>query len=117
MKLKPGVKLTNLTPQMALAAVIVGSVYHRVDPNASCMLTSVNDSKHGAGSLHHCIEGKYTDGQCRAFDVRTKDVTANKLYLVQEVKNALGDEFDVVLEGVGTANEHLHVEYQPKGNS
>jgi hypothetical protein len=36
---------------------------------------------------------------------------------VQEVKGSLGIHFDVVLEGIGTPNEHLHVEYDPKGNS
>ena len=108
MKLKPGVLLGELTPQMVMGALIVKSVYQKLDPACSCTVTSANDSKHGDKSLHY--EGN-------ALDFRTHDFTANKLYLVQEVKSSLGIHFDVVLEGVGTANEHLHVEYQPKGNS
>jgi hypothetical protein len=109
--------LDGLTTQAALGMCIVAAVYRRIDPGASCTFTSVNDSKHGIGSLHHCREGKYTDGLCRAFDVRTKDVTANKLYLVQEVKASLGPDFDVVLEDPGGPNEHMHVEHDPKENN
>jgi len=108
MKLKPGVLLGELTPQMVMGALIVKSVYQKLDPGCSCTVTSANDSKHSDKSLH------YTGN---ALDFRTHDFTANKLYLVQEVKGSLGIHFDVVLEGVGTPNEHLHVEYQPKGNS
>jgi hypothetical protein len=105
MRLKPGVRLTGLTPQMALGAVIVRDVYAALDPGCSCTVTSGNDSKHSAASLHY-------DG--KALDYRTHDFTGDKQQLRQEVKAALGNDFDVVLEGVGTPNEHLHVEYDPK---
>jgi hypothetical protein len=108
MRLKHNVKLNSLTTQAALGMCIVSAVYHRLDPSSSCTFTSVNDSKHSDKSLHY---------HGNAFDVRTKDFTANKQYLVAEVKAALGPDYDVVLEALGTDNEHLHVEYQPKGNS
>ena len=105
MKLKPGVILGELTPQMVMGALIVKGVYQRLDPSASCTVTSANDSKHSERSHH------YTGN---ALDFRTHDFTANKQYLLQEVRNSLGIHFDVVLEGVGTQNEHLHVEYDPR---
>jgi len=113
MKLKPGVRLKGLVPQMVLGARVVECVYEEF--GAPCVLTSGNDSKHGEGSLHHCLTGKYTDGLCRALDFRTKYETLNgkEIALRDAVKAALGDDFDVVMEAVGTDNEHLHVEWDP----
>ena len=105
MRFKHGVKLADLKPQMALGAVVVRDVYAALDPNCSCTMTSANDSKHGDGSLHYY--GK-------ALDFRTHDFSGDKARLRAEVKDALGPDFDVVLEGVGTPNEHLHVEWDPK---
>lgn len=106
MRLKPGVRLSKLTPQMVLAAIIIGDVYHSLDQSCSCTITSCNDSKHSDDSLHY-------DGN--AIDTRTHDFNGDKDRLRMEVKAALGNDFDVVLEAVGTPNEHLHTEYQPKG--
>lgn len=104
MKLKPGVKLGGLVPQMALGAMVVAEVYY--GHSASCTITSANDSKHGERSLHF---------QGRALDFRTKDFAGDKHQLLAELKEALGENFDVVLEALGEANEHVHVEYDPKG--
>lgn len=103
LQLKPGVHLAKLSPQMALATIIVHSIYAR--NNAICTITSANDSTHMAGSLH------YTGN---ALDFRTKTYVANKAMLVDEIRQALGEEFDVILEAMNTDNEHLHVESQPR---
>ena len=105
MKLKHGVRLADLTPQMALAAIVVREVYRSLDPQCSCTLTSANDSKHSEKSLHY---------QGFALDFRTHDFTGDKQELLHELREALGPEFDVLLEGEGTPNEHLHVEWDPK---
>jgi hypothetical protein len=102
LRLKSTVGLGKLQPQMVLAAIIVHSVY--VKNNAVCTVTSGNDGSHMQDSLH------YTG---YALDFRTKDYVANKTLLVQEIKEALGNQFDVLLENVGTDNEHCHVEYDP----
>jgi hypothetical protein len=102
--LKPGVKLTDLQPQMVLGAVIVAGVYEAHGAQ-QCVLTSVNDSKHGLDSLHY---------KGRAGDFRTKDFSGNKLALRDAVREALGPDFDVVLEHVGEEQEHIHVEWDPK---
>lgn len=105
MKLKPGVKLAGLTPQMAMGAVVVSAVYQRF--GVECVVTSANDSKHSERSHHY---------KGNALDFRTHQDALNgrEHELRDEVHTALGGEFDVVIEAVGTPNEHLHVEYDPK---
>lgn len=69
------------------------------------VVTSGNDKQHRPGSLH------YVD---RALDFRTKHLTTDeKAALVKAVRTRLGTGYDVILEGEGTANEHLHCEYDP----
>lgn len=105
MKLKKGVRLTNLTPQMSLACYIVESVYRRLQPGHDVTITSVDDGEHGARTLH---------GNGKAIDFRTKDWNGNKYKLQYDIKAALGDDFDVVLEDLHGPREHIHVEYDPK---
>lgn len=102
MKLKPGVHLKELQPQLVFAALIVQSIYHKHAHEAT--VTSANDGQHKSGSLHY--EGF-------ALDFRIKDFQGNKTALAVEVADALGSDFDVVLEDLGKPNEHLHVEYDP----
>ena len=101
MILKAGVRLAGLQPQMVLAAMVVNEIYG----DTECVITSANDSKHSAASLHY---------KGCALDFRTHNYTNDKVYLRDKIKAALGQDFDVVLEAVGTPNEHLHVEYDPK---
>lgn len=103
LQLKPGVHLAKLSPQMALAAIIVHSIYSR--NNAICTITSANDSTHMVGSLHY---------SGNALDFRTKNYVSNKAMLIEGIKESLGPDFDVIFEAEGTENEHAHVEYQPK---
>jgi hypothetical protein len=104
MKLKPGLKFGNSIVAICFAAAIVNSIYEK--HGVECVITSVNDGKHKDDSKHYSDE---------AFDVRTKNIytDAIKKRMVQEIKDSLGENFDVILEGEGTANEHLHIEYDP----
>jgi hypothetical protein len=102
---KPGVRLADLTPQAAAGLAVVAFVYQHQGA-LSCVITSVNDARHSPASLHY---------KGRAFDVRTKDYIGDKQALRDKVAAALGDNFDIVLEDAGGPNEHLHVEYDPKG--
>jgi hypothetical protein len=69
-------------------------------------ITSANDSKHMAGSLHF---------NNRAFDIRIKNIIAGMAFPLaargwaERMQVALGDDYDVVLE-----DDHIHVEYDPK---
>lgn len=73
---------------------------HRED----LVLTSVNDGVHPGGarpSFHP---------RGLAFDARTHDLEA-PMIACEELRAALGPDFDVLLESRGGPNEHCHVQY------
>ena len=105
LQLKDGVKLKDLQPQAVLMLMIVGSCYSRLDPEYVVTVTSGNDGKHSDKSLHY---------KGFAFDFRTKNFNEDKHVLVSMIRQALGAEFDVVLEMEGEPQEHLHVEWDPR---
>lgn len=98
MKLKPGVRLLGLRPEMTVALLAAHTVYG----DRELVITSVVDSKHSRGSLHY---------KGLAIDLRTRnlDNRAEAQLIRDALAEALGDEFDVVLE-----RNHLHIEYDPK---
>lgn len=99
MKRKEGTKLSGITSEIVLALLLTERVYQKF--GAELVITSLNDGKHLTASLHY--SGK-------AFDARTRDIEPDKRKdLAEAVHEALGNEFDVVLE-----SDHLHVEFQPK---
>jgi hypothetical protein len=75
---------------------------------APCVITSGNDSIHKVGSLH---------ARDKALDFRTRTLAdrADKFKFRDAMRGLLGPGYDVILEDVGGPNEHLHVEYDPKG--
>ena len=88
---------------IAMAAVNAANV---IGLKQDLLITSANDSTHMRGSKH------YTDD---ALDFRTKHLPAkDKQAWLIELKRRLGRSFDVVLESEDGANEHAHVEYDPK---
>ena len=98
--IKTGVDLRGLQPQLAIAYTIACAIYmkHGV---SSCVITSASDGKHGANSLHY--KGK-------ALDLRTFNVPTPVLpVIVQDLKQALGAQFDTVMEA-----DHIHLEFDPK---
>jgi hypothetical protein len=104
MQLKHGVSVKGIAPQFALMACVIDDVYHKHE--CEMIVTAGVDGKHMDGSLHY---------KGLAMDVRTHNVPRAELpILLAEVRGFLGDEFDVILEGEGTDNEHLHAEYDPK---
>ena len=103
MRLKPGVKLADLQPQMVLGLVIADGAYREIA--VEMVVTSANDSRHRADSLHY---------RGLAVDLRTKSVPRAQLdALVATIHARLGAEFDVILEYRGGEQEHLHVEFDP----
>lgn len=99
MKFKSGVKLHGIQPQAILAAIIAKDVY--AAHGYELTITSVNDSTHGAKSLHY---------SGLAIDLRTRDVQqADWQTIVEEIKTRLGTEFDVILE-----SDHIHIEWDPR---
>jgi hypothetical protein len=93
---------------MAVALNIAERIYDSY--GADCVVTSCSEghSKHGFGSLHY---------QGGAVDLRTRNLptTEVKEAVALALRGSLSSDFDVILESVGTPNEHIHVEFQPKG--
>ena len=99
MMIKEGVRVLGLRPEIVLAAVIAESVYRQ--HGAEAVITSAIDGVHSTGSLHYA--------GC-AIDLRISNINTAAVHVVhQKLLNALGKDYDVVIE-----KDHLHLEYQPK---
>jgi uncharacterized protein YcbK (DUF882 family) len=100
-KIKSGVSLKLMTPQMAIAALVVAQVYDAHQIN-ECVITSGSDGKHSKNSLHY---------KGLALDFRTRDIKTviYRKLIAQEIRDALGSDFDVVVE-----SDHIHVEFDVK---
>ncbi len=95
--IKNGVDLRGLQPQMVLAYILACKCYGGYD----CVITSCSDGKHGPNSLHY---------KGLALDLRTRHLPGQALQsILDKLKEALGAQFDVVLE-----SDHFHIEYDPK---
>lgn len=94
--LKEGVRLLGIRPELVIAIVITGDVYESF--GESLVITSVVDGQHMRASLHYVGA---------AFGARLP--SRNPDALRQRLAEALGADFDVVLE-----ETHIHVEWQPK---
>jgi hypothetical protein len=105
MSLKIGVDLRGIHPVWGIVFPIIFAAFR--DNNAQCIVTSANDSTHGANSLHY--KGK-------ALDLRTKHIRdeSTKLAIIKRITHDLGPQFDVVYESAGRDNEHVHLEFDPK---
>lgn len=101
MRIKPGVDIRNLTVHGLLILMVAQQLRPKV------RLTSGKDGKHKLGSKHYT--GDAVDLGCKEFDSEE-----NRAF-VANLKSSLGMDFDVLWENVGSANEHIHVEYDPKG--
>lgn len=104
MRLKRGVKLNGMSPQILLAIVIAAPIFSKYQKR-ELVITSVTDSKHGRGSKHFI--GNAVDLRTRTLDKAPSQ--ANARLVTNDLVVALGAEFDVVLE-----KDHIHVEWDPK---
>lgn len=96
MRIKQGVKVGNIKPVMVFAALICQSVFD--EANQAFTITSVSDGRHKSTSLH---------AFGLAFDIRTRDLRGVLPFTIaSRLQEALGSEFDVVVEP-----DHIHVEY------
>lgn len=99
MKLKTGVKAQGLRPEMLLGIMAAQEVYRA--HGFPVVITSLLDGTHSATSLHY--------SGC-AVDLRTRHVPKSEQQQIRdEIKEALGEDYDVILEST-----HIHMEYQPR---
>ena len=102
MQLKPGVRLLGVRPELLIGLSILDGVWKR--HGAELTITSVIDGVHKRASEHY--------SGCAA-DLRVHGLT-NVDGMIAEAQSALGPDFDLIHEGFGTPNAHVHLEYQPK---
>ena len=107
MQIKSGVSLLGITPQAVVLLMIANDIY-RSEFGIELRLTSGSEGKHGYASLHK--SGNAIDIGTRGMQSWTSPEAVSK-----RLSESSGDEVDVVLEAVGTPNEHIHMEWQPKG--
>ena len=99
MKVKPGVSLKHLKPQMLVALTAAELIWW--GRGEELVITSGSDGIHAEHSLHYL--GYALDFRTHYFDPQVQE------WIRDQLASALGDEYDVVLE-----NTHMHVEYDPK---
>jgi hypothetical protein len=99
MKLKPGVRLLGIKPEMLVAIVAAESIYRK--HGAELTITSCVDGQHTRASKHY--------SGC-AFDCRTNDLPPAAITTIAaDLVAALGPDFDAIKE-----SNHIHIEYDPK---
>lgn len=97
MKLKPGVRVLGLRPEIVIAVQIAESI--AVRHGQELVVTSGIDGSHSRGSEHYKGD---------AFDMRIW-FFADPRAVRDDLAAAMGADFDVILE-----RDHIHVEYDPK---
>ena len=96
--IKHGVSIKLLQPQILLGYIIVKGIFQK--HGYPCMITSGEDGKHSPNSFHY-------KGQ--AIDIRSRWVDSDRrIALLKECQEALGSNYDMVLE-----KDHYHLEYDP----
>lgn len=100
---KAGVCLpVPLKPTTVRIIDVVSSVTH---PTLT-VITSGDDGTHKQNSKHYTGD---------ALDFRSKHWGGDYDRFLAPIRAALGPDYDVVLESKGLDQEHLHIEYDPKG--
>jgi hypothetical protein len=100
--LKGGVDIAGIRSECIVGLLVASQVFEA--RGVPFIVTSVRDSKHSEKSLHYV--GAAFD--CRLASRYTKSPETDKRIL-EDLKESLGAQFDVVLEG-----DHFHVEFDPK---
>lgn len=98
-------RLHGIRPELAFAnVVLLGILIHR---GVTMVLTHALDGTHTRASIHYAggAEDLVFIGNVEA---------AMKKQIHEEWVSSVGQDFDILFEDVGTANEHMHAEWQPK---
>lgn len=100
-KLKPGVSVNGLRPEMVLAAGVVEGIF--LAGGYEVVITSGTDGNHSRGSRHYVGH---------ALDFRTRHIPREEWNkLADQIRDALGPDFQLVIE-----KTHFHLEFDPPAN-
>ena len=97
MKLKQGVTITGIRPELILGLMVADTVLR--ENGIELVVTSITDSVHSFTSLHYAGA---------AADIRIWDMD-DPQKIISELKSAITSDFDVILE-----KDHIHLEWQPR---
>jgi len=97
MRLKSGVRIGGLRPEMCVALMAAESAYLRF--NEELVVTCAVEGVHMAKSLHYVGA---------AIDLRLP--AKRRQQIARNIRERLGEDYDVVLD-----RSHIHIEFQPKG--
>jgi hypothetical protein len=100
-----GIK-SGVQPPLLRIFAAISNVAQELDHPKEVVITSGMDGQHMPNSYHYSL---------RALDVRTKTFSciAAKQEFLELLKEELGGDYDVLLEGLGRLHEHIHVEFDP----
>ena len=104
---KKGVNCRGISSELQLALQVANEVYFK--HGYDCIVTSMNDGRHSRGSRHYI--GHAVDLRTHHLDPddRPKIATA----IAERLRPI--EDFDVMHESIGTSNEHIHIQFKPKG--
>ena len=97
MKLKKGVKISGVRPELLMGLMVANSII-AYEFNTDMVVTSCTDGTHTPMSMHYV-------GQ--AVDIRISNLS-DPVGVVDRLKFELDGLFDIVLE-----RDHIHMEYDP----
>jgi hypothetical protein len=101
LKVKPGVTLLGLQPQMLVALMAAHDLY--TSRGVDCVITAGNDGVHSETSEHYAG---------RAIDLRTNNLpnpSVDGPAIAHELTEALGADYQCIFE-----RDHVHLAYKPK---
>jgi len=99
MKIKRGVRVHGMRPELMLVAIAAEPIWRKY--HAELVITSALEGAHRRSSYHYSGS---------AVDLRTRDFSEeNKERAADELRSSLGDDYVVILE-----HDHIHVHFQPR---
>lgn len=106
-RIGPKARLQGIRPELILVLSVLDGVLDSFDVHATMIISHGLDGVHSRASCHY--------NGC-ALDIVFAGSIAQgaKQQIFDEFKTGVGQDFDVLFENPGTANEHFHVEWQPK---
>ena len=104
-KLKAGVDMYDIRPELTLALVIADQTYEN-NGVYEMVITSLKDGTHSLQSWHY---------SGWAADIRSKNIgsTESKNIMLETLRSALGPQWEVIFESLGKPQEHFHIEPSP----
>ena len=98
-------RIEGIQPEIVYASVVAHLIWSQLFPGVDCVITSGTDGhEHKPESLHN---------KGMALDLRIYNlpdpIHDSGMMAVTELKEALGNEYDIILE-----TDHIHLEFDPK---